>query len=135
IATASWLIDPRIYGSEIGVAAQYQNRKGGIVTGITILLVAIIIMVYTINGYEKVAPEMSFGTALLISYLTFQIFNVADLVIFDWLIYMKIKPAFMYPDYLPAINDFSYHAKASLRGLIWGIIPTLISTLIWQFFA
>ncbi|MEM8887597.1 MAG: hypothetical protein AAGD28_06390 [Bacteroidota bacterium] len=133
IALISWIVDPKIYGSELGVDEIYQNRKGGLITGILILLAAIILIIFALKGYEKIDPELGFGTALFIGYLIFQIFNLADLFILDWLIYMKIKPAFMYPEYLPPISDFSYHLKASMRGLIWGVIPTLISTLIWKF--
>ncbi|MEN0047077.1 MAG: hypothetical protein AAF806_08475 [Bacteroidota bacterium] len=133
ILMGSWIIDPKVWGADIGVDRQYQNRVGGILTVLILFAVQFPIMTYAIIDYEQIKPELTFWVALLISYLIFQIFNLADLFIFDWLIYMKMKPAFMYPDYFPPADKLSKHAKDSMNGLVLGIFPALVSTCIWRF--
>jgi len=133
ILMGSWLIDPKVWGADLGVEEQYQNRTGGILTVVLLFAVQLPIMIYALLIYEAIDPDVGFLFALLISYLIYQVFNLADLVIFDWLIYMKLKPAFMYPDYLPTADHLSKHVEDFRNGLLLAILPSLISTCIWQF--
>lgn len=133
IAIVAYLIDPKTMGASLGADKKYQNRIGAVLTVIIMLALFILIMVYAALYYEQIKPGISFGIALLINYFIFQIFNLADLFILDWLIYIKIKPAFMRPDYLPVADDLVKHVRAFIKGIFIGIFPALISTLIWKF--
>ena len=131
IAIGAYLIDPKIFGRDLGWDEAHQNVKGGVLTGVGMLLTSIFIMVYAASNYEYIDGGVGFGKALWISYLIFQVFNWADFFILDWLIYMKIKPAFMRPEQLPVADNISRHFKDSVKGLFIGILPALISTAIW----
>ncbi|MEM9821913.1 MAG: hypothetical protein AAF985_12610 [Bacteroidota bacterium] len=128
------MIDPKVMGASLGADEQNQNRSGALITAVALLSASLLIMVYAAFDYAQMQPNLGFGLALLINYSIFQIFNLADLFILDWLIYMKIKPTFMRPDFLPVVDDFSKHAKASFKGIFIGILPALVSTCIWKFF-
>ena len=88
-------------------------------------------MVYGTQQYTALRPDCGFAEALLINYLYFQIFNLMDLIVFDWLIYMVLKPAFMRPDYFPVIEGLNKHLVDFRNGLVLALVPSLMSVGIW----
>ena len=134
VAAVSWMIDPKIWGADLNLAKKYQNRTGGIITLVVFFGVQFPIMAYTAATYQQMDAELNFWWAFVIIYLTFQVFNLADLIIFDWLIYLKLKPAFMYPDYFPQTGTFKKHFIDFIKGFYIGIIPCLIGTGLWKLF-
>ncbi|MEN0047078.1 MAG: hypothetical protein AAF806_08480 [Bacteroidota bacterium] len=83
LVIATYRIDPKIFGADLGWDKENQNRTGALFIMISILALLILTMVYATNNYEQIRPDLSFGVALLINYLIFQVFNLADLVILD----------------------------------------------------
>ena len=134
ILMASWLIDPKMWGTDLGAPEEYQNRIGGLLVVLLLFAVQLPIMACAVLYFELIDPNVGFGFALVLTYAIFQIFNLADLILFDWLVYLKLKPAFMRPDYLPVADDLAKHIEDFRNGLIIGLLPALISTSLWYFF-
>lgn len=134
ILFGSWIIDPKIWGADLGVERELQNRLGGVITIILLSSTQIPIIVLAISKYNLIYTDINFVFALLVSYLIYQVFNLMDLIVFDWLIYMKLKPKFMRPDYLPLADNFKKHFKDFLNGIFIAVIPATIATTIWYFF-
>jgi hypothetical protein len=128
ILIGSWIIDPKIWGADLNAEEKYQNKIGGLITVIILLGVQISIMTFATMKLESIAFNLSFWYALLINYLIYQIFNLLDLILFDWLIYMKVKPVFMRPNYLPTADSFSKHLVDFRNGLFIALLPVALST-------
>lgn len=104
-----FLIDPTVLGSSLGWDKKDQNQVGGAILGLAVLALTILILVYASSAYAQGTQELAFEELLLINYLIFQVFNLGDLVVIDWLIYMKMKPTFMRPEDYPSTDNLSWH--------------------------
>lgn len=131
LAIGGYLIDPEVLGGDLGWPEENQNKLGGGILAILIVGFSIGLIAYAGLRYELIDPDVSFWKMLLIGYFIFQIFNIADLFVLDWLIYMKMKPTFMRPAHLPVADDFSKHLKGAVNGLYIGILPALLGTGLW----
>ena len=128
ILIGSWVIDPKIWGADLGVAPKYQNRIGGLITVAILLVVQTSIIVFATRELEIIKLGSGFWFALLINYLIYQVFNLLDLIVLDWFIYIKMKPSFMRPDYLPVADKLSKHLVDFLNGLLIALLPVALST-------
>jgi hypothetical protein len=128
ILLGSWIIDPKIWGADLGADSQYQNKKGGLITVIMLLIFQISVMIVATQRLVLFQIHIGFWYALLINYCIYQFFNLLDLIVLDWLIYIKMKPAFMRPDYLPSAEKFSKHLIDFRNGLFIALIPVATAT-------
>lgn len=128
ILIGSWKIDPKIWGTDVGAEPQYQNKIGGLITVNILLITQVFTMVLATQKLESFKIDFTFLYALLINYLIYQIFNLLDLIVFDWLIYIKMKPTFMYPDYLPTADSFFKHLVDFRNGLLIALLPVVVAT-------
>ena len=130
ILIGSWIIDPKVWAADLGAEPQYQNKIGGIITVIILLVVQVSVMAIATMQLELIKVDLSFWSALFINYLCYQLFNILDLFLLDWFLYMKIKPTFMRPDYLPVADNFSKHVADFRNGLLIALFPVIVSTMI-----
>jgi hypothetical protein len=134
VLLGSWAVDPRIWGQEVGAKPEYQNRSGAALTVVILLVVQIGTMVFATSRFADVTQHLTFGRALLLNYAYYQVFNLFDLLVIDWLIYLQLKPRFMRPDYLP-VAGFSEHAIGFRNGLFVALVPAAVSSGIWLLLA
>lgn len=65
--------------------------------------------------------EFNFWTAFLSTLITFFTFNLVDLVILDWLIFVTLQPKFVVlvgTEGMAGYKDYVFHFKAFLRGTV-----------------
>jgi hypothetical protein len=64
---------------------------------------------------------LTFGAIFLSVFIPFMIFNLVDLVILDWLIFVTLQPKFTVlpgTEGLAGYKDYAFHFKAFLRGTV-----------------
>jgi hypothetical protein len=77
--------------------------------------------------------RLSFGTAFVHAYALYMFINLFDLLVLDWLIFMKVRPQFAIlpgTEGMAGYNDYLFHAKASAKGSILGIVIALVVALL-----
>ncbi|MCH2213704.1 MAG: hypothetical protein MK086_00900 [Flavobacteriales bacterium] len=133
ISFGSWIIDSKVWAAHVGADAEHHNRRGAITTMMILLSVQIYILLQSMLIYSRDLQSIHFLKAAAIAYGIYQIFNLMDLLVFDYLIYMIGKPKFMRPDELPKADNFKKHFDDFINGLFFGCFPVMISVLIWYF--
>ena len=112
-----------------------------IVIGVGMIVVLVWLMVRSIVALERErGGHLAFGGAALHAWLLFQVVNLWDVVILDWLLFVTIQPtAFILPGTggHPAYDDYLFHLKEShahpvpwLGGWVGRLIVGGIATLV-----
>ena len=73
--------------------------------------------------------ESVFLTLFINTYLIFEVANLFDLLLLDYLIVVLLKPRFLFVpgvENLAQYNTFAYHFKGFLKGLMYGVVIGLI---------
>ena len=73
--------------------------------------------------------RLSFKNGFINAYAVYVLFGLFDLLVIDYLVLMRIRPRFAVlpgTDDVEYANDFMYHFNGFLKGLGFGIIPSLI---------
>jgi hypothetical protein len=73
--------------------------------------------------------QLPFLTAFLNAYAVATVFNVVDLLVLDYLLLVGIQPAFAVlpgTNGMPEYRDVRFHFLGFLKGLGFGIVPSLI---------
>lgn len=93
--------------------------------------VAIVVGVLTwgIHRWAATAGGVAFVDAFAITFIAFNVFNLFDLIVLDWLIFVVIRPKrIVLPgtDGAPGYDDLSFHVRASAKGLLGSIVLALL---------
>jgi hypothetical protein len=62
-------------------------------------------------------------------FLIMQVWNVVDLLLIDWLLIVKLRPAFMmFPgiEQLPGFGDYGFHFRGFLKGIILSLVVGIV---------
>jgi hypothetical protein len=73
--------------------------------------------------------ELSFAVTFATSFLVFFTFNLVDLLIFDWLIFVGMQPKFAVlpgTEGLAGYRDYLFHFKGFLKGTVLCALTALI---------
>ncbi len=111
------------------VEKQTKNeKKGFLMMALPMLLLVMIYLIFsTFFAYEDF--DISYLVLFLHLFIVFMIWNVFDLIIFDWLIFCTINPEFMILPGTkghPAYKDYMYHFIGSLKGIFLSAIGAMI---------
>ncbi len=112
-----------------------------VVIGVGMIVVLVWLMVRSVVALEHDrGGHLGFGRAALHAWLLFQVVNLWDVVILDWLLFVTIQPAaFILPgtEGHPAYDDYLFHLKESyahpapwIGGLVGSLIVGGIATLV-----
>jgi hypothetical protein len=77
--------------------------------------------------------RLSFRDAFAHAYALYMFINLFDLVVMDWLVLMVMRPQFAVlpgTEGMAGYKDYAFHAKASAKGSILGIVIALFIALI-----
>jgi hypothetical protein len=77
--------------------------------------------------------RLSFRDAFAHAYALYMFINLFDLFVMDWLVLMVIRPQFAVlpgTEGMAGYNDYLFHAKASAKGSILGVVIALFVALI-----
>lgn len=112
------------YG-DMGEKAKSQR----IVVGILFFVVAIgIIILSTARLLEALGGEAQFLELFLNTFIMLLFFNLVDLIILDWLIFVAIQPSFIVlpgTEGMAGYKDYRFHFIAFLKGLLLIIVVSL----------
>ncbi|MEP7189228.1 MAG: hypothetical protein ABI901_08570, partial [Roseiflexaceae bacterium] len=73
--------------------------------------------------------RLSFKNGFINAYTEYVLFGLFDLLVIDYLVLMRMRPRFAAlpgTDDVEYANDFMYHFNGFLKGLGFGMIPSLI---------
>lgn len=73
--------------------------------------------------------RLSFKNGFINAYAVYTLFGLFDLLVIDYLLLIRLRPRFAVlpgTDDLHYANDFRYHLNGFLKGLGFGMIPSLI---------
>ena len=112
-----------------------------VVIGVGMMVVLVWLMVRSVVALERDrGGRLGLAGAALHAWLLFQVVNLWDVVILDWLLFVTIQPAaFLLPgtEGHPAYDDYLFHLKESyahpvpwLGGLVGSLIVGGIATLV-----
>jgi hypothetical protein len=79
--------------------------------------------------YEQSYQQMNYGEAFLFLWLMWMVFNLADLVIIDWLVVVWWQPSWTY---IPEVKHlmhhvgYAYHFQGFLKGTVIMAVAALI---------
>ncbi len=146
VVICSWIsvilkVNPRYemksYPSQIvsSVAPQTKAEKKGLLRmALPMLAIVVIYLIFTIySTYKNVVG--AFPYLFLHVFVVFMIWNTADLLILDWLIFCWINPDFMIIPGTkgnPAYKDYRFHFIGFIKGIVLAIIfAVLIATIVY----
>ena len=124
-----WVGDyPKDVKTAYGEISSKSKRDKKLLVAVFLLIafgVPVLMLVNTnVSGY-------SFTEIVLCLFLMFQVFNLFDLLIIDWLILNTITPKFLVlkgTEGLPGYKNYSFHFKGFLIGTGISLLASLIIT-------
>lgn len=108
-----------------------ESRRRGLLLGIPAMAIGLAVAVYgTLQASAGATEPLGFGGLFLHLFVVMTVFNVVDLVVLDWLIFVRIRPRFLV---LPGTEDClgyyddAFHFRAFLKGTA---LITVLSALV-----
>lgn len=105
-----------------------SEKKGFLIMALPMLLLVMIFLIFsTFFTYKNL--NISYLVLFLHLLIVFMVWNVFDLVIFDWLIFCIINPKFMIlpgTNGHPAYKDYKYHFIGFLKGTFLSVFGAII---------
>lgn len=108
-----------------------KTRKQANLASILLLAVLGLVVVLGLGQLRKVTGELSFLNTLIVTTIIFQVWNLLDLVLLDWLLLMTLKPRFMIlpgTEGMAGYSDYRFHFRKFLNGIVFTFILSGIVT-------
>lgn len=105
------------------------EKKQQVVMALLFWVFALGLLGYSNAQLVARSGENAFVPLFINTYLVFEIANLFDLVVMDYLIIMILKPRFLFVpgvENLAQYNTFTYHFKGFLKGLMYGAVIGLV---------
>lgn len=98
--------------------------------GIPVVLMALAIVVYATVRFVETYPESSdFAGVALHTFVMLMVFNIVDLLVIDWLVFVRIRPAFVVlpgTEGLAGYDSYGFHARAFFKGTLGIAVASLV---------
>lgn len=110
-----------------------KTRKQANLASILLLAALGLVVVLGLGQLRKVTGELSFLNTLIVTTIIFQVWNLLDLVLLDWLLLMTLKPRFMIlpgTEGMAGYSDYRFHFRKFLNGIVFTFILSGIVTVI-----
>lgn len=140
INLAGMYLNPRImlqdYPKEIQAQVPPQTnaeKRQQAIMGIFFFGFALALIFYSNAQLVARAGQTEFLPIFLNTYLVFEIFNLFDLLVLDYLVMMVLKPKFLFipgSEHMEQYNTFGFHFRGFLIGLIIGFVASGIISFI-----
>jgi len=108
-----------------------KTRRQANLVMLPLLLILAMIVVLGLGQLRSAAGELTFVSTFIVTALIFQVWNLLDLVLLDWLLLMTFKPRFMIlpgTEGMSGYSDYVFHFKKFLNGMVFTLILSLIVT-------
>jgi len=97
---------------------------------LALFVILVGVLIFSIVQLSKASSGPLTFTAVFLSVcVTLLTFNVVDLVILDWLIFVTLQPRFVVlpgTEGMAGYKDYDFHFKAFLRGTVLCLIASLV---------
>lgn len=107
-----------------------QTHKVKKIVGPSVIFLFFGVVIWAIVQWDNTHAEpMTFLQAFLSSFLIFTLFNLVDLLILDWLIFVTIQPRrIILPgtEGMAGYKDYAFHFYAFLKGVALSAVMSLI---------
>ena len=128
-----WVNDyPPAIRAKAGRRSEREARQAKLL-GLPFAIIFFGVLVYSSRKLRREnGGRLSFLAALVHAYSVFMLFNLFDLVVIDYLVFVKLRPDFIVlpgTEGMPEYGDMSFHAGAFLKGLGIGVVPSMIVAL------
>lgn len=125
-----WLGDyPPDVREKYGPASEKTQRQKKWIS-IPFVLVLLGILIASLAQLPGLAGnQTTFPIVFLSIYIIFMVFNLVDLLVFDWLIALTIRPKFMIlpgTEGLKGYHDYGFHFRGFLKGTLGGLLGSLM---------
>lgn len=133
IGGASLSPDVMLRGYPPDIKAKYGpiSVRGAKVRRPMALLLFVILfgtVIAALSHLAQITP-LTFVTAFMGTFIVLLTFNLVDLVILDWLIFVTLQPRFFIlpgTEGLAGYKDYAFHFKAFLRGVVLCLIASAV---------
>ena len=138
ISPASWVGDyPPDIKERFGEMDARARRWKQIATG-PILLVMLGVPIWSVAGLVQLAgPGLTFWEVALSVFITATTFNLVDVLILDWLIFVTWQPKIIVlpgTEGMAGYRNYLFHLKASLKGQIGIVFISLVFAAVTMLF-
>lgn len=106
--------------------------------GVPVFALALALVVLATRQIAAVPPP-SFGAVWLHTFVMLSVFNLVDLLVIDWLLFVRIRPAFVVlpgTEGMAGYDDYAFHARAFAIGTVgiavFGVIVAALAVLAWR---
>lgn len=126
-----WLHDyPPDIRARHGAMSPAANRQRWLL-GVPVMLVALgILIVATVRFVQGRPGADGFAPVFLHTFVVVMVFNVVDLLLIDWLLFVRVRPQFVIlpgTEGMAGYDDYAFHWTAFLKGSAGIFVVSLIT--------
>lgn len=108
-----------------------ESRRRGLLLGVPAMAIGLAVAVGgTLRASAGAAGPLGFGGLFLHLFVVLSVFNAIDLVVLDWLVFVRIRPRFLVlpgTEDCAGYDDDAFHLRAFLKGTA---LITVLSALV-----
>jgi len=107
-----------------------ESRRRGLVLGVPVMVLGLAIAVVGTLRVGGAGEPLGFGALFLHMFVVMTVFNIVDLIVLDWLVFVRLRPRFLV---LPGTEDCAgydddvFHFVAFLKGTV---LITVLSAIV-----
>jgi len=112
-------------------AMSERTHKQANLASLPLLAILGLVVALGLGQLRSLYGELTFLNTFIVSVVIFQMWNLLDLVLLDWFLLMTLKPRFMIlpgTEGMPGYNDYAFHFRKFLSGIVFTLILSLIVT-------
>lgn len=124
-----WLGD---YPPDIQAAFGHMSRRASkqrLWLGIPVLALALGIVAFATIDFVRGGGSVGFPAATLHTFVLLMVFNLVDLLLIDWLLFVRIRPDFVVlpgTEGLEGYGSYRFHWRAFLKGTAGVAVASLL---------
>jgi hypothetical protein len=110
-----------------------KTRKQANLASLPLLATLGLIVVLGLGQLRNLTGELTFVNTFIVTTTIFQVWNLIDLVLLDWLLLMTLKPRFMIlpgTEGMAGYSNYGFHFHKFLNGIVFTLILSVIVTTI-----
>ena len=110
--------------AKYGAMSEATRKQANKVT-LPLLATLGLILALGLGQLREISGALTFVETLIVSTVIFQMWNLLDLVLLDWLLLMTLKPKFMIlpgTEGMAGYSDYGFHFRKFLNGIVFTFI-------------